>query len=120
MTLVHTEVIAAALVCAACSSVRPLTPTPTPLSIQQYVVRHPHSDLRVSDSLGRSRWIHNVEVHGDTLRGIRDPSLPRDRIAIPLTEITQLAVSQFSAGRTVALIGGVAAVAGVWAVMLPS
>lgn len=45
--------------------------------------------------------------------------MPRDPIAVPLNQLTEVAAPRFSATRTLELMGGVAAVVGVFALMMP-
>ncbi len=78
----RTASLAVALLLTGCSATRPVTSAPTPASIQGYLDRHPHAALRVADSTGRSQWIYEAELRGDTLRGLRTSTMPRDSIAV--------------------------------------
>jgi len=102
-----------------CSATRPLARAPTPASIQDYLRRHPHAALRITDSMGRRQWIYNAELRSDTLRGFRNTTMPRGAIAVPLIQITEVAAPRFSSTRTLGLVGGLAAVVGVLALMAP-
>jgi hypothetical protein len=91
----------------ACSVNRPISPTPEPAAVADYLAAHHHSDLLLTDSVGHSRWLHNARLDGDTLRGLRSRELPREQVAIPLTQVRSVAAPQFSTGRTAGLVGGV-------------
>jgi hypothetical protein len=111
--------VAIVLLLTDCSSVRPVTSAPTPASIQSYLESHPHVGLRLIDQRGRGQWIYDVQVRGDTLYGLRNPSMPRDPIAVPFSQVTGVEAPRFSAARTLGLVGGLAAIAGVMALTGP-
>ena len=69
--------------------------------------------------MGRSQWIYEAELRGDTLRGLRTSTMPRDSIAVAVTQITKVAAPRFSTTRTLGIVGGLAAVVGIWALMAP-
>jgi len=75
--------------------------------------------LRVADSTGRSQWIYEAELRGDTLRGLRTSTMPRDSIAVAVIQINEVAAPRFSTTRTLGIVGGLAAVVGIWALMAP-
>ena len=104
---------------AACTVVQPMASGPTPVPVGDYLKAHPHAALRVVDTSGKSRWFYYAEVRGDTLRGARHSFPPREEIALPLSDISEVGVSQFSAGRTAGLAGTVAAVLVVMALTAP-
>src|SRR3989449_402698 len=91
----------------ACSVNRPISPTPETAAVANYLAAHHHPDLLVTDSVGHSRWLHNARLDGDTLRGLRSRELPREQVAIPLTQVRSVAAPQLSTGRTAGLVGGV-------------
>ena len=87
----------------ACSVTRPaLLPTPSPT----HQSRTSYRALLVTDSAGHARWVYNAWVEGDTLRGLRSPDMPRERIALPINQVRAVAAPRFSPGRTVGLIAG--------------
>jgi hypothetical protein len=106
-TRVRCWVLTLPLVLAACSVNRPVALAPGPAGVTEYLAAHRPSDLLVTDSAGRSRWVHNPTLDGDTLRGLRNRELPRERLAIPVMQVRSLAAPQFSTGRTLGLVGGV-------------
>jgi hypothetical protein len=80
---------------------------------------HPHAILQVTDTVGRKRWLYDASLRGDTLHGLRTTTMPRERIAFSLDQIRQVAAPRFSTGRTLGLVGTLAALVGVWALMAP-
>ncbi len=114
-----TITISLMLLVTACSVTKPVAPAPTPASIQEYLGRHPHAILRVADSTGRRQWIYDANLRGDTLRGLRNPTMPRDSIAMPLRQVSEIAAPRFSATRTLGVLGGLAALVGVYSLLLP-
>jgi len=95
------------IVLLACSVTRPAflrTPFPTEQGRTTYPA------LLVTDSAGRARWVYNAWVEGDTLRGLRSPDMPRERIALPIDQVRAVATPRFSPGRTVGLIAGLGGV----------
>jgi len=91
----------------ACSVTRPaFLPTPSPS--EQGRTTYPA--LLVTDSAGHARWVYNARVEGDTLRGLRSPDMPRERIAMPIDQVRAVAAPRFSPGRTVGLISGLVGV----------
>ena len=117
-TLVTAQV-AVVLLLTSCSATGPVASAPTPASIQGYLDRHPHAALRIADSVGRSQWIYEAELRGDTLHGLRTSTRPRDSIAVAVIQITEVAAPRFSTTRTLGIVGGVAAVVGIWALIAP-
>lgn len=107
------------LLVTACSLTKPVTPTLTPASIREYLGRHAHAVLRIADSTGRRQWIYDATLRGDTLRGLRTTTMPRDSIAVPLRQVSEVAAPRFSATRTLGVLGGLAALVGFFALMLP-
>ena len=107
------------LLVAACSVTKPVASTPTPASIQEYLARHPRAILRIADSTGRRQWIYDANLRADTLRGLRSTTMPRDSVAIPLRQVSEVAAPRFSATRTLGVLGGLAALVGFYALMLP-
>ena len=103
----------------ACTVVQPITSAATPLSIEDYLRVHQHADLRVTDSSGHARWFYDAEVRGDTLHGSRHSFRPREEITLPLTHITGVGASHFSAGRTAGLVGVALAIVGLMALSAP-
>lgn len=113
-----TSTVALTLLLSGCSATRPLA-GPASVSIQEYLRHHPRAALRVADSTGRRQWIYEAELRGDTLRGVRNTSMPRNPIAIPVNQISAVGAPRFSAAHTLGLLGGIAAVAGILALMAP-
>jgi hypothetical protein len=107
------------LLVTACSVTKPVSPAPTPASIQEYLARYPHATLRIADSTGRTQWIYDANLRGDTLRGLRSATMPRDSIAMPLRQVSEVAAPRFSATRTFGLVGALAALVGLYALLLP-
>ena|SRR2546425_12186806 len=99
--------IAVPIVFLACSVTRP-TSLPTPSASEQGRTIYPA--LLVTDSTGRARWVYDAWVERDTLRGLRAPEAPRERIALPMRQVMAVAVPRFSPGRTVGLISGLVGV----------
>jgi hypothetical protein len=102
-----------------CAITRPVIANPTPSSIQEYVQHRAPATLLVSDSSGHKRWVYNAVVAGDTLRGRRTTTNPPVAINIPLNQINGVAESRYSSGRTLALVGGIAALVLVLALNAP-
>ena len=103
----------------ACSVTKPLAPTPTPASIQKYLDHHPHAAVRIVDSTGRRQWIYDASLRGDTLRGMRTTTMPRTPVAMHLWQVSEVGAQRFSATRTLGLLCGLAALVGLYALMLP-
>lgn len=103
----------------ACSVTRPVAPTPTPANIQEYLAHHPKTPIKIVDSTGRSRWIYEASLRGDTLRGLATTTMPRTPIAMDLRQVSQVAAPRFSATRTLGLLGGLAALLALYALALP-
>jgi len=112
-------ILIAPLVVAACVATRPVAPVPTPASVQDYLHRHPHATLRIADSTGRRRWIYDAALQGDTLHGVRNTSLPRDPVAVPFAQLREVSAQRFSTTRTLFLVGAMAALVGLVALMMP-
>src|SRR5437868_12869347 len=107
------------LLLTACTVTKPVAPAPTSASVQEYLARYPHAILRITDSTGHGQWIYDAHLQGDTLRGLRNTTMPRDSIAMPLRQQGEIAAPHFSATRTFVLLAGLAAVVGVDALLLP-
>ena len=107
------------LLVTACSVTKPVAPAPIPASIQEYLASHPHATLRIADSTGRRQWIYDANLRGDTLRGLRTATMPRDSIAMPLRQVSEVAAPRFSATRTFGMFGALAALVGLYALLLP-
>src|SRR5512146_661520 len=103
----------------ACTAVRPIAQNPSPESIQAYLRSHPGATLRVTDSTGQARWVYDIAVIGDTLRGLRSSTMPRLPVVVPLRHITQVGAPRLSTTRTLRLIGGMLAVAAIFAFTTP-
>jgi len=103
----------------ACTVTKPVAPAPTSASVQEYLARYPHAILRITDSTGHGQWIYDAHLRGDTLRGLRNTTMPRDSIAMPLRQVSEIAAPHFSATRTFGLLGGLAALVGIYALLLP-
>ena len=102
-----------------CSITQPVIANPTPSSIQEYLLHRAPATLLVRDSSGHRRWVYRAVVAGDTLRGLRTTTNPPMPINIPLNQINGVAGSRYSSGRTLALVGGIAALALVLALTAP-
>jgi len=92
------------LVLLACSVVRPIS-LPAPSTTD---ARTTYPALLVTDSAGHAQWVYNAFVEGDTLRGVRNPQVFRESIALPLSQVKSVAAARFSTGRTVGLFGTLA------------
>jgi len=102
-----------------CTITRPVIANPTPSSIQEYLQLRAPATLLISDSSGHKGWLYSAVVAGDTLRGLRTTTNPPVPISIPLNQINGVAGSRYSSGRTLALVGGIAALALVLALNAP-
>jgi hypothetical protein len=107
------------LVLQACTAVRPIGENPSPESIRSYLRSHPGAALRLTDSTGQARWVYDITVNGDTLRGSRSSTMPRLSVAVSLRDITQVGAPRFSTTRTLGLIGGILTVAAIFAFTTP-
>jgi hypothetical protein len=87
--------------------------------VENYLRDHPNAVLRVIDSTGRTRWVYETSLNGDTLRGFRVPTMPRQPVAIRLGETREVAAPRFSAVHTLGLVGGILALVGGLALMAP-
>src|SRR5207247_7181614 len=72
--------------------------------------RHP-TKLRVIRTNGTQIVLEHPFLRGDTLSGTRPRWTGQDEVRIPLTDVRQVASRGFSAGRTIGLGVGVAALA---------
>jgi len=90
----------------ACTTTRPVVVNPTPASIQEYLQRSSRATLLISDSSGHKQWLYGTEIVRDTLRGHRTQTNPPLLAAVPLSQITGVAASRYSTGRTLMLLGG--------------
>jgi hypothetical protein len=105
-TLFSVALLAAALLFASCTYNRPVTLAP-PESIASYLAAHHPSDVLVTDTSGRARWVHDPRLDGDTICGSHYHDFTRPRVAIPVDVIRSLATPHFSLGRTLGLLGAV-------------
>ena len=104
------------MVLLACSVTRP-TAFPVPSANEQRPTVYPA--LLVTDSAGRATWIFRAWVERDTLRGLRAPDMPREHVALPMSQVKGVAASRFSLGRTFGLLGGLGGVLGAIILMAP-
>jgi len=72
--------------------------------------RHP-TKLWVTRTDGTQLVLEHPVLRGDTLSGTRPRWTGQDEVRIPLTDVRQVATRGFSAGRTIGLGVGVAALA---------
>ncbi len=72
--------------------------------------RHP-AKLWVTRTDGTQIVLEHPVLRGDTLSGTRPRSTGQDEVRIPLTDVRQVATRGFSAGRTLGLGVGMAALA---------
>lgn len=108
-----------AVLMTSCTITRPVAVAPTPSSLEEYLRGRTRAALRITDSVGRRRWVYDAIVRGDTLRGSRSQTTPRDSIAVPLNQIREIAVSRYSATRTLGFVGGLVALVGLLALLAP-
>lgn len=95
------------LLSAACSTWQPVT-QPVP----ELAAQHRGAAVRLSLSDGSRVEMNSPTVSGDSVVGTR-PGGPQARIAVPLGDILLVERSQIDGGKTtLAVLGGVAAVAG--------
>ncbi len=92
------------LVFLGCTVVRPIS-LPAPSTGE---TRRTYTALLVTDTTGHAQWVYNAFVEGDTLRGVRNPQVSRESIAVPLSRVKSVAAARFSTGRTVGLFGTLA------------
>jgi hypothetical protein len=107
------------LVLHACTVARPIASNPSPESIQAYLQTHPRAPLRVTDSAGRARWVYETALSGDTLRGLRATTMPRQHVAVPVRQITQVSAPRFSILHTLGLVGGILTITAILAFATP-
>ena len=105
---------------AGCTTTRPVVANPTPASIQEYLQRSSRATLLISDSSGHKQWLYGAEIVRDTLRGHRTQTNPPVLAAVPLSQITGVAASRYSTGRTLMFLGGLVSLALVLALNAPS
>jgi len=77
---------------------------------ESLLTRHP-TKLRVIRTDGTQIVLEHPVLRGDTLLGTRPRWTGQDEVRIPLTHVRQVATRGFSAGRTIGLGVGVAALA---------
>ena len=77
---------------------------------ESLLTRHP-TKLRVIRTDGTQIVLEHPVLRGDTLSGTRPRWTGQDEVRIPLTHVRQVATRGFSAGRTIGLGVGVAALA---------
>src|SRR5262245_45614198 len=90
-----------------CTSNHPVSVTPDPVQLSQYLEAHPTEDLRVTDTAGHRYWLHNPAVQNDSLVGVKSRAEPNARRALPLAEIRELQRPEFDTGKTLVLGGGI-------------
>lgn len=76
----------------------------------QYVAQHSPAQILVMDNTGALHVIDSPTVKGDTVVGVESGT--PDTLALPSSQIEDALVKHSSRGRTYALIGGLAAGAG--------
>jgi hypothetical protein len=103
-----------------CAVNRPVILSPDPGTISEFFAEHHPKDVLVIDSSGHSQTVHDPQLDGDSLRGLRNRELPRLRLSIPVNTISRIAVPQFSAGRTLGLVGAIVAAAVVGILIIAS
>jgi hypothetical protein len=111
-------ILGVVLTLSACAVNRPVALSPGPAAISDFFAAHRPTDVLVTDSSGHSQMVHDPQIDGDSLRGLRNRELPRLRLSIAVNKISGMAVPEFSAGRTVGLVGAIVAVAAVGVVIL--
>ena len=77
---------------------------------ESLLTRHP-TKLRVLRTDGTQIVLEHPVLRGDTLSGTRPRWTGQDEVRIPLTDVRQVATRGFSAGRTLGLGVGMAALA---------
>jgi len=83
-----------------------------PLDPAHFSEAHAPKTAHVTLTSGAELTIHQPVVAGDSLIGTGEKYatsggwVPGQRVAIPLTDIRQVTVSQFEGGKTVALVAG--------------
>ena len=105
---------------AGCAITRPVVANPTPASIQEHLQRSSQRTLLISDSSGHKQWLYRAEIIRDTLRGHRTQTNPPVFAAVPLSQITGVATSRYSTGRTLMFVGGLVSLALLLALTAPS
>jgi len=108
------------LTVSACAANKPVALSPGPAAVSNFFATHHPTDVLVTDSTGHSQMVHDPQIDGDSLRGLRNRELPRLRLAIPVNNINGIAVPQLSAGRTLGLVGAIVGAAAVGVVILAS
>lgn len=97
---------------AACSTNHEVLAGPEPATFSDYLTSHHPSDIQVTDKRGGTHWFHHPVVDGDTLRGVRNNTLPQPRLAIAIADIDRVDEPHFSALKTVGYYGAFFAVVG--------
>ena len=90
-----------------CTTNRPVQLSPGPEGLTTYVQTARPRDLQVTDTAGKVVWLHAPTLAGDSLAGVLNQGDSRTRRAFPPAAIRTIAEPQFSAGRTIGLVGGV-------------
>ena len=70
-------------------------------------------ELRVTHANGSETILEQPTVRADTLVGVVQGGNNAQEVAIPISDVSQLATRKFSAGRTLGLVVGAAAITGV-------
>lgn len=90
-----------------CTTNRPVQLSPGPEGLGTYLQTARPSALQVTDTAGKVVWLHAPTLAGDSLAGVLNRGDSRSRRAFPPAAISSIAEPQFSAGRTLGLVGGV-------------
>jgi hypothetical protein len=84
----------------------------SPRNVQEQLRAPAASGTRARVTTAAGQWMmDSVTIRGDSLAGLRTDSGAARLAIVPLAEVSRIEVRRVSTGRTVALIGGVAAVA---------
>lgn len=111
-------VLLAAVLCG-CSSLHPISAAPTPVALTEYLRTHQRPALMITDTTGRTRWVYDARMSGDTLRGLRTTDRFSEPIVIPIGQVSGAAAQEFSAIRTLGLAGVVFTVLAFIALTMP-
>lgn len=112
------RLILLAVVLSGCSRLRPIATAPTPATLTEYLRTHQRPTLRVTDSTGRSRWLYDSRMSGDTLQGLRTPDRFSAPVVYPVNQLNDVAAQEFSVTRTLGLLAGFAGALGLIALMM--
>ena len=84
----------------------------SPKNLQEQLRAPGPSGTRARVTTGAGQWtLDSVVIEGDALIGTRTDSGPPRPVRLPLSDVRRIEVERVNAGRTLALIGGVAVVA---------